>query len=252
MNTTEPLLELRDVSFRYTSAQVLETINLTVRAGELKALLGPNGGGKSTLLKIGLGILKPQLGEARLFSEPASRFKGWSRIGYVPQAGPRQGAQLLPFTAAEVVAMGLPRRPLGWLRGGGQGSAEAVAEALAATGVERLAKRQLQDLSTGQQQRVMVAQALVKRPRMLILDEPDASVDSAGKEHLHELLHRINAESGVAILLVSHDIGAVCARDWWCVCINCSLTYEGPSAKLSRTALAATYGHQVELLEHGT
>jgi len=199
-------VELAGVDFAYPHGPpVLQRVDLRVEAGEFLAIAGPNGGGKTTLLRLVLGLEQPTRGTVRLFGEEADRFGERARLGYLAQRS-QLGVQA-PATVREVVAAGRsPLRPFGRLSAGDR---EAIDEAIERVGLAGLAKRPLTRLSGGQQQRAFIAKALVAGPKLLALDEPTAGVDVAAQEALAELLGRLHGELGVTILYVSHEFGAI-------------------------------------------
>ena len=200
------VLELQDVDFAYTPGNpVLTGVNLRVESGEFVAIAGPNGGGKTTLLRLALGLERPTRGEVRLFGEPARSVGDRHRIGYLAQRS-HIGVHA-PATVREVVEAGrAPMRPLGRLR---REDREAADEAIARVGLEHLASRPVTRLSGGQQQRAFIAKALAARPSLLVLDEPTTGVDVEAQEALGALLDRLHSELAVTILYVSHEFGAV-------------------------------------------
>jgi zinc transport system ATP-binding protein len=199
-------VELEHVDFAYTPGNpVLTDVDLRVEAGEFVAIAGPNGGGKTTLLRLALGLERPTRGEVRLFGEPARSVSDRSRIGYLAQRS--QVGVRAPATVREVVEAGrAPLRPFGRLRAEDR---EAIDEALARVGLTHLASRPVTRLSGGQQQRAFIAKALASRPSLLVLDEPTTGVDVEAQEALAALLDRLHSELGVTILYVSHEFGAV-------------------------------------------
>ena len=242
------VLEFHEVSFGYDGHPAVEHVTLRVPEGGFTAVVGPNGSGKSTLVKLALGLLTPQHGDVRLFGKAVASFRIWSRVGYVPQVvtGIRDR---FPATVDEIVAQGLyrgvdpwafwrPRRP------------HEVRLALEAAGMTHLAGRRMGELSVGQQQRVLLARALARHPALLVLDEPVAGVDASGQEQLYELLRRLNAEQGMTVLMVSHDIGAVMREAKMVACINRDLVFHGPPHELTQQELAGLYGFPVEVLLH--
>jgi len=202
-----PVVELDDVDFAYPGGPpVLRDVTLRVEQGEFLAVAGPNGGGKTTLLRIVLGLERPQEGTARLFGEPASSLRGRSRIGYLAQR-----AQLgidSPVTVREVVTAGrVPRRGLiGPLRSEDR---LQVARAIERVGLADRASAPLSTLSGGLQQRAFIAKALAGEPELLVLDEPTAGVDVDAQEALAALLEELHRDLRVTILFVSHEFGAV-------------------------------------------
>lgn len=198
--------EFEDVSFSYPHHTVFSHLNLTIAQGDFVAIVGGNGSGKSTLLKLCVGALKPDCGQIKLFGQSIEAYRDWRKIGYVPQNPLRDKS--FPITVEEVVAMGrvaslgLGRR----MRSADHG---IVTRAMQSTGVESLRSQMIGNLSGGQQQRVMVARALAAEPKTLILDEPTAGIDTAGTEEFYFLLHSLNENTGITILLVSHDLDRV-------------------------------------------
>jgi zinc transport system ATP-binding protein len=204
-----PLVEASGVSFAYGQNRVLEDVAISVRAGEFVSLVGPNGSGKTTLLRVLLGSLTPSGGTVRLFGEPPRRLRQPWRLGYVPQRPVL--ASEVPATVEEIVASGrLARR--GWWRPLRRTDREEVRHALESVNLEELARRPVNELSAGQQQRAFIARAFAGEPDLLILDEPIAGIDRESQERFRDSLHHLIEEHGTSILLVSHELGAV-ARD---------------------------------------
>ena len=242
------ILDFSGVSFLYDGEMVLDDVTLAVKAGEFVAILGPNGSGKTTLIKLALGLLRPGTGTVRLLGQEAATFRGWSRVGYVPQSVEGMNEHF-PATVEEVVAQGLYRgfdpRAI-WRR---KAQAPVVA-ALETAGVGDLKKRRMSSLSLGQQQRALVARGLVREPELLVLDEPAAGVDVAGQEQLYEMLRRLNSDHGITILMVSHDIGAVMRQAKTVACINRSLVFHGPPHRITQKELSDLYGLPMDVLVH--
>jgi zinc transport system ATP-binding protein len=222
-------VELAGVDFAYPHGPpVLQRVDLRVEAGEFLAIAGPNGGGKTTLLRLVLGLEQPTRGTVRLFGEEADRFGERARLGYLAQRS-QLGVQA-PATVREVVAAGRsPLRPFGRL---GADDREAIDEAIERVGLAGLAKRPLTRLSGGQQQRAFIAKALVAGPKLLALDEPTAGVDVAAQEALAELLGRLHGELGVTILYVSHEFGAIEHVVERLVLVRERIVFDGPPSSL--------------------
>jgi zinc transport system ATP-binding protein len=198
---------LRDVSFSYRPGlAALEHVNLELEEGEFVAVAGPNGGGKTTLIRILLGLLRPTSGRALLYGEPAHRLSRRSLLGYLAQRSEIGGDA--PATVREVVATGrLARgRLFGPMR---PRDRELVEEAIARVGLSRVADTALRALSGGMQQRAFIAKALAGEPSLLVLDEPTTGVDAESQESFAALLARLHSELGVTIVYVSHEFGAV-------------------------------------------
>jgi len=199
----QKIVEVKDVAFAYGDQQVLDQVTLDIWQGDYVGILGPNGGGKSTLLKIMLGLLKPQSGSVKLFGQELHRFKDWSKIGYVPQKATSFDIGF-PATVEEVVSMGRFGKR-GLLRGLTNEDRQKVRQAMAKVEIEDLSKRLISNLSGGQQQRVFIARALSSDPEMIILDEPTAGVDEATQNEFYSLLRTLNQDHTLTLVLVSHD-----------------------------------------------
>lgn len=202
MTTTDPVISLRGVRAELGARPVLRGIDLTVRRGEVVALLGANGSGKSTAVRAVIGQVPVTDGAIELFGTPRHRFRDWARVGYVPQRTTAAGG--VPATVAEVVSSGrLARTRFGLFR---KADREAVRHALDLVGMADRAKDSVDALSGGQHQRVLIARALAAAPELLIMDEPMAGVDLASQEVLAETLRGQVAE-GATVLLVLHELG---------------------------------------------
>jgi zinc transport system ATP-binding protein len=243
-----PFVELEGVGVSYGEVRVLDGINLTVEPGDFLGIIGPNGSGKTTLLRVMLGLLEPQEGSVRLFGQPPASFREWRRVGYVPQRAVLDPS--LPVTVQEVVASGLVAS-LGFFQRIGRAQRLRVSEALARAGMEAHAQARIGALSTGQQQRVLIARALVSDPELIILDEPTGGVDPEAQTSFYAMLHHLNREREVTLVLVSHDIGVVAKEVTKLACLNRRLIFHGrPGDFLSDAALTALYGPSVRIVSH--
>jgi zinc transport system ATP-binding protein len=229
------VVEADDLCFAYGRDVVLDHVSIRVEAGEFVALVGPNGSGKSTLVRMLVGLLAPDAGTARLFGEPARHARDRSRIGYVPQRAQLVGT--LPATVREIVASGrLARR--GWWRPARAADRRAVDAAIEAVALAEHRDRPLRELSGGQQQRVLIAKALAGEPELLVLDEPVAGVDAEAQRQFRDALVHVVRERGGAVLLVSHELGAVADDLDRVVVLKRTVQFDGPPAELAATGVS--------------
>jgi zinc transport system ATP-binding protein len=222
--------ELKDVTFAYPGGPpVLRDVDLAIDQREFVAIAGPNGGGKTTLLRVLLGLEQPQTGTAALFGEPAGRLSERFRIGYLAQRS-QLGIQS-PVTVEEVVGAGRVARrgPVGGLRSRDR---EHVSSAIDRVGLGDLSTAPVSTLSGGQQQRAFIAKALAGEPDLLVLDEPTAGVDVNAQESLAVLLAELHAELDTSILFVSHEFGAVEQFVERLVLVRGGVVFDGPPTAL--------------------
>ncbi|HKA94080.1 MAG TPA: metal ABC transporter ATP-binding protein [Acidimicrobiia bacterium] len=237
MTTTvaRPVLSAEEVSFTFGGRRVLDEVGLEISPGEFTALVGPNGAGKSTLLRIVLGLLTPQAGRVELFGVPPRRLRERWRLGYVPQR-PRLAPDL-PATVEEVVAAGRLAKQ-GWWRRSRPVDREAVAHALESVALDGLRTHRVAELSGGQQQRVLIAKALVTEPELLVLDEPVAGVDAQAQRLFRDSLVHLLREHGAAVLLVSHELGAVADDLDRVVVLRRRVVFDGKPGDLAATGVS--------------
>jgi zinc transport system ATP-binding protein len=223
-------VELGDVSFAYRPGQpVLTDVTLAVEPCEFVAIAGPNGGGKTTLVRLVLGLAAPTSGTVSLFGEPAARFSRRTTLGYVAQRAQLGGHG--PVTVREVVTAG--RLAQGGLLGPLRSRDRAIVEAaIDDVGLGGHAADRLTELSGGQQQRAFIAKALAAEPSLLVLDEPTAGVDAESQESLALLLGRLQREHRVTMLYVSHEFGAVERIVERLVLVRGGIVFDGPPRDL--------------------
>jgi zinc transport system ATP-binding protein len=242
------LVEIEDLSFRYGAEPVLEDVSLSVEKGDVLGLIGPNGGGKTTLLKLILRLLSPQQGRIKLFGKPLELFKEQAKIGYVRQRA-LSFEQSFPATVAELVSLGRTPRLSRW-RPWSAADTEAVNAALAAVEIEDLRSRLVRELSGGQQQRVFLARVLAQEPELLLLDEPTTAVDPKAEAEFYALLERLNRAHGMTVILVSHDIETIAQQVTKIACLNQRLLYCGTPEECSHPLLEELYAGK-KVLHHG-
>jgi len=236
-------VRLENVWVSYNGTPALEGVNLVVGEHDFLGVIGPNGGGKSTLLKVILGLIRPQRGVVTVLGNLPDSSR--NRIGYVAQHSDYD--RDFPVSAIEVVLMGRYGKR-GMLKPYNGSDREAAEKVLDRVGMLAHAHSQIGQLSGGQQQRTFIARALVSDPALLLLDEPTASVDSAMQTDFYELLEELKKE--MAIIMVSHDIGAVSVFVDKIACLNVQLYYHG-SREITSEILEATYKCPVQLIAHG-
>jgi zinc transport system ATP-binding protein len=245
----KPVVELRGISVRYANGVLaLEGITLDVNDKDLIALIGPNGAGKSTLLKVILGLIKPTTGSVRLFGSQ-DLTKNLKYVGYVPQSAQARDSTL-PFSVFETVMMG--RTPqAGLFHGVGKKDRQKVEEMLKLFGIFDLKDRKIGQLSGGQSQRVFLAKAMVADPKLLLLDEPTSGVDTTSKTEFYNTLDRLNKETGITVILSSHDIGVITKIANRVLCINRAQFFCGENADFNAsTEIHRVYDHPVEIIDH--
>ena len=235
-------VQIENVSFRYDKPLVLDNVSLDIKQGEFVGIVGPNGGGKSTLLKLMLGFLSPNKGKIRILGKPP--VKGRSEIGYVAQYAKFE--KDFPITVMDTVLMGRASgKSFFW--GYRKEDIELAEQALRRTEIEDLKHRILNTLSGGQLQRVLIARALVGDPRILILDEPTSNVDSRMEEDIFDLLKKLNEKS--TIIVVSHDIGFISEYVNRVACLNQTLICH-ETAAISGKTIEELYGGSVHMIQH--
>ncbi|SFM97747.1 metal ABC transporter ATP-binding protein [Thermodesulforhabdus norvegica] len=230
----------KDVSFAYGNNLVLDNVEFSIPEGDFVALMGPNGGGKTTLLKLCVGLLRPQRGTVQVFGKDPAEVR--SMIGYVPQETNPNAH--FPVRVIDVVMMGLlPDR----IRHG-KAQKKKVQKILDRMGLLDLENRKISELSGGQRQKVMIARALVSDPKILFLDEPTASVDRAFHTELYEMLRELN--SRITIVVVSHDMSVLSSYVKSVACVNRRVVYHS-RAEITPGMIDALYHCPVELVAHG-
>lgn len=244
---TTPLVELEDVWVRYDEKWVLKSIHFSCDPGKILGIVGPNGGGKTTLLNVILGLIRPEKGNVQLFGRIPDR-SSRQEVGYLPQIS--RADRAFPVTVLDVVLMGLYNR-LGMFHRPGRRSIAAAKELLDRVNMADQADRPFGALSGGQQQRVQIARALASQPRLLILDEPATGIDSVAQEDFYELLAKFRDEQGISAIMVSHDIGVITSHADQVACLNREIHYHGePEFCLSPEIQRKVFGDHMKVMVH--
>ena len=233
-----PIVEIKNVSFAYSGQPVLQDVSLDIQLGDFIALIGPNGGGKTTLLKLILGLLKPNRGTIKVMGEATQ--KASHHIGYVPQNVNIN--QNFPITAMDVVMMGKLEPGRRWKRPTASDRRDAMAT-IDRMEMAPLASRKIAELSGGQRQRIFIARALVTKPQLLLLDEPTASIDTKGQTDFYKLLKELNKD--ITILVVSHDLLVISTYAKSMACMNRRLHYHNHN-EITGDMLKSMYACTVE------
>jgi len=233
----EELVRLSGVSFGYSGTPVLTGVNLAVHARDFTGVVGPSGSGKTSLLRLLLGTVRPQRGTI-------TRRPG-TAVGYVPQLETVNWN--FPVTVAECVLMARKQRGVPWASRTDKADIAAVLDRL---GIGHLAHRHIRELSGGQQQRMFIARALLRRPRLLLMDEPTSGVDVASRHDMLHLLSDLNAE-GVSILITTHDLNGVASHLPNLVAVHGRVIAAGPPRQvITPSVLEQTFGAPMQVLEH--
>ena len=239
-----PLIQIQNLSAGYNDEMVLKDITLTVEPDDFIGLIGPNGGGKTTLFKVILGLIKPKRGTIKVMG--LSPDKGRRHIGYVPQF--TYFDTDFPIRVRDVVLMGR-LGPTHLFKPYSPEDDQVVDECLERVQLTELRNTSLGELSGGQRQRVYIARALASEPELLLLDEPTISVDADATAQIYELLHNINLQ-GVTILLISHDLNVISSYVKTIGCLNRTLHYHGEK-EITADMIQDGYNCPVELIAHG-
>ena len=243
------IVEIKNIWFAFNGQTVLEDVSLDIRQGDFIAMIGPNGGGKTTLLKLMLGLLRPNKGTIRVLGDPTA--KASHHIGYVSQDVHINRS--FPITAIDVVLMGKLEPGKRWAKSSVQDRTDAL-NALERMEIADCASSKIGELSGGQRQRVFIARALVTQPKVLLLDEPTASIDAKGQAEFYRLLKELNKD--ITILVVSHDLVAISTYVKSVACVNKRLHYHH-QAEITGEMLEEMYPCTdeevcpVELIAHG-
>ena len=231
---------LDDISFAYKQLNVLENVDLVIEKGEFASIVGPNGGGKTTLLKLILGLLKPNKGRITIFGKPPDQVR--QRLGYMPQYAHLDMA--FPASVMDVVLMGRLKKSSLWFS---KKDRTAVFNAINEVGMSDFVNTGFNELSGGQKQRILIARALCNSPDILLLDEPTANVDIQTEENLFSILQKLNSK--MTILLVSHDLGFVSQYVKSVICVNRRVVIH-PTTLVNGAIIKDIYHGDLKMVRH--
>ena len=244
-----PIFDVKNLSFRVRGVDILSQISLEIFHGEYIAIIGPNGGGKTTLIRMLLGLEKPSSGEVRLFGKKLKNFKEWYKIGFVPQRASLVDENF-PATVEDIVKMGrIANR--GIFAGFSNEDAKIVEDAMFKMDIVDLKEKMVGTLSGGQRQRVMIARALASKPEILILDEPNTGVDIVSHHIIKKKLEKLNKEEKITIVFITHDIGVIADDIGRLFTINQKATIcNDPKETLSCEDVSTLYGIDAHLIHN--
>lgn len=225
VNHSENIVEVKNVSFAYGKVPILTNVNLNIHRGDYLGVVGPNGGGKTTLIKLILGLLKPGTGSITMFGENQAEFRDWTKIGYVAQKVTHID-EVFPVTVKEIAAMGRYGHA-GLLHNLTPKDNQVINWALEQVDLVSIKDQLIGNLSGGQQQRTFIARALAQQPEIIFLDEPTAGVDSEAQEQFYKLLKKLNQELEITLVLISHDVDVLTEEATEVVCINRGVVFYG-------------------------
>jgi zinc transport system ATP-binding protein len=244
-----PIFDVKNLNFAPSSQKILTNISLEIFNGEYIAIIGPNGGGKTTLIRMLLGLETPTNGEIKIYGKKLKDFKEWRKIGYVPQRASLVDENF-PATVQDIVNMGRVSKRSIFSRASREDKIE-VEDAMIKMDVLNLKDQMIGTLSGGQRQRVMIARALASKPEILILDEPNTGVDMVSQKRFYALLSKLNKEENITILFITHDVGVIVDDIGRVFTINQRATIcNNPKEVLGCGDMTALYGTQAHLLHN--
>jgi len=244
-----PIFEVNNLSFKVGQLNILSNISMDILRGEYIAIIGPNGGGKTTLIRMLLGLDKPTSGDIKIYGKKLKDFKKWSKIGYVPQRASHVDANF-PATVQDIVNMGRTSKR-GLFSRMSKDDDEFVEDAMMKMDVLNLKDTMIGTLSGGQRQRVMIARALASSPEILILDEPNTGVDVVSQNRFYALLRALNKDENITIVFITHDIGVIANDIARLFTINQKATIcNNPKQTLSCEDMSLLYGFDAHLIHN--
>ncbi len=245
----EKILEANNIYFGYDEKTILEDISLNIYRGDFLGIVGPNGSAKSTLLKLMLGILKPQKGSISLLGAPIENFNQWGRIGYISQRV-RDFNSAFPATVEEIVGANLYSK-MGFFKFISKEHKQKIKQVLEVVNMAQYEKHLIGNLSGGQQQRVFIARTLISNPEIIFMDEPLIGVDVQSQEQFYGLMEKLNKELGITLIMVSHDIGVITNRANRVACVGNKKVFVHSSDGFNEQEyIKEVYGKDSSLLHH--
>ena len=244
-----PVIHVEGLHYRVDGQEILSDISFDVQEGDYIALIGPNGGGKTTLVKILLGLLTPKSGKIEILGIDLKHFKSWDKVGYVPQNVALFDSNF-PLSVYEAVSLGLAAKK-GWFSRLDKKEREQIDAVIEMASIAELKEKNLSELSGGQRQRVMIARALVSQPEILILDEPSTGVDIASQRKFYDFLKKLNREQNLTIIFITHDLGVIADDVTHVLSVNQKLLFSGTAEEmLSCEAVSEIYGTKAHVVHH--
>ena len=245
MKFIDDVIEVKNLNYK----TYIEDISFSIKRGDYVAIIGPNGGGKSTLIKLILGLIAPTSGKVKLFGKDRMNFKNNSKIGYVPQ-GVTKNDSSFPITVYEVIKLGFAHKS-SLFSSINQKDREYIEFIMDKVDVTDLKSRLISQLSGGQRQRVMIARALISKPDILILDEPNTGVDTNSQKIFYDFLKELNQKDNITILFITHDLEVIVDDVTNVLCINRSLlSYKDKNAVLQCNTMSELYGIDAHVVHH--
>ena len=244
-----PIFDVKDLHFKARGQKILSHISLEIFNGEYVAIIGPNGGGKTTLIRMLLGLENPTDGKIKIFGKNIANFKEWNKIGFVPQRASHVDENF-PASALDIVKMGRISKQKLFSRESEE-DRMAVHDAMQKMDILDLKDKMVGTLSGGQRQRVMIARALASKPEILILDEPNTGVDIVSQNNFYTLLRKLNEEEKMTIVFITHDIGVIADDIGRLFTINQKATIcNNPKEALSCEDMSELYGISAHLVHN--
>jgi len=249
MKFTLPIFDVKNLYFIVDDQEILSNVSFEIFAQDYIAIIGPNGGGKTTLIRILLGLEKKTKGKVRIFGKSIKEFKEWHKIGYVPQRASHVDASF-PATTRDVVKMGRTSKRKLFSKESEEDKIR-VEDAMKKMDVYHLKDKMIGTLSGGQRQRVMCARALASKPEILILDEPNTGVDVSSQKRFYELLRELNQKEKITIVFITHDIGVIADDIARLFTINQkAVICNNPKEALSCEDMSELYGIDAHLIHN--